>query len=70
MTPEMTDREAEILKLIASGYSNQEIAGTLYLSPNTVKSYIRSLYAKIGVSTRVYAVLWAADHGYMPRAAA
>ena len=45
----LTDREAEILALITQGKSNAEVAQLTFLSPNTVKSYIRTIYRKIGV---------------------
>ena len=45
----LTDRESEILALITQGSSNADVASQTYLSPNTVKSYIRSVYRKIGV---------------------
>jgi len=62
----LSDRESEILALITQGKSNADVAALTYLSPNTVKSYIRSVYAKIGVSTRTQAVLWGVDHGFTP----
>ena len=62
----ITDREAEILALITQGKSNAEVAALTYLSPNTVKSYIRSLYRKIGVESRTKAVLWGVAHGFTP----
>ncbi|ROS23061.1 response regulator transcription factor [Cellulomonas sp. PhB150] len=62
----LTDREAEILALITQGLSNADVAGHTYLSPNTVKSYIRSAYAKIGVESRTQAVLWGVKHGFEP----
>ncbi len=62
----ITDREAEILALITQGKSNAEVASLTYLSPNTVKSYIRSVYRKIGVESRTQAVLWGVDHGFTP----
>jgi two-component system, NarL family, response regulator LiaR len=52
------DRESEILALITQGRSNAEVAALTYLSPNTVKSYIRTDYREIGVSSRTQAVLW------------
>ena len=61
----LTDREAEILALIVQGKSNAEIAALTYLSPNSIKSYIRSSYQKIGVSSRTQAVLWGVKHGLM-----
>lgn len=62
----ITDRESEILALITQGKSNAEVAALTYLSPNTVKSYIRNVYAKIGVESRTQAVLWGVDHGFTP----
>lgn len=59
----LTPREAEMLSLIVRGYSNEEIARSRYLSPNTVKSYIRETYRKIGVTTRAQAVAWGMSHG-------
>ena len=57
-------READILRLITRGLSNQEIAETAYLSINTVKSYIRSAYRRMGVASRSQAILWAIDRGF------
>ena len=57
-------REAEILRLISQGLSNQAIAETAYLSINTVKSYIRSAYRRMGVESRSQAILWAIDRGF------
>ena len=62
----ITDRESEILALITQGKSNAEVAKLTYLSPNTVKSYIRSVYRKIGVDSRTQAVLWGVEHGFTP----
>jgi DNA-binding NarL/FixJ family response regulator len=59
----LTRRELDIINLIASGCTNAEIAQTLYLGINTVKSYIRSAYRKIGVTSRSQAVLWAVGKG-------
>ena len=63
----LTAREAEIIAMIAQGYSNQEIAERTRLSINSVKSYIRNAYRKIGVSRRSQAVAWALDHGFVAR---
>jgi DNA-binding NarL/FixJ family response regulator len=62
----LSDREAEILALITQGKSNADVAALTYLSPNTVKSYIRTIYRKIGVSSRTQAVLWGVNHGFTP----
>lgn len=62
----ITDRESEILALITQGRSNAEVASLTYLSPNTVKTYIRSIYRKIQVDSRTRAVLWGVQHGFTP----
>ena len=60
----LNSREAAILTSIAQGLSNAEIADREFLSINTVKTYIRSAYGKIGVQTRSQAVLWVLKSGY------
>jgi DNA-binding NarL/FixJ family response regulator len=65
-TEGLTDRESEILALITQGKSNAEVAALTFLSPNTVKSYIRTIYRKIGVASRTQAVLWGVGHGFTP----
>ena len=62
----LTPRESEIIALVTSGLSNNEIAERTYLSINSVKSYIRSAYRTMGVTTRSQAVLWGIDHGMAP----
>jgi DNA-binding NarL/FixJ family response regulator len=62
----LTVREAEIIALITQGLSNQEIAERSYLSINSVKTYIRTAYRKIGVERRAQAVLWGIKHGFAP----
>ncbi len=62
----LTDRESEILALITQGKNNAEVAALTYLSPNTVKSYIRGLYRKIDVDSRTQAVLWGVRNGFLP----
>lgn len=62
----LSPREAEVLALITQGLSNAEIAAQSYLSPNSVKSYIRAAYRKIGVSRRSQAVVWGLQHGFSP----
>src|SRR5688500_4853870 len=62
----LTDRESEILALITQGKSNAEVAKLTYLSPNTVKSYIRTIYRKIEVTSSTQAVLWGVRHGFTP----
>src|ERR1700733_4328762 len=62
----LSEREAEILALITQGMSNADVARLTYLSPNTVKSYIRTIYRKLCVSSRTQAVLWGVKHGFTP----
>jgi two-component system, NarL family, response regulator LiaR len=59
----LSPREAEIMRLIASGLTNAEIAQQLFLSMNTIKSHIRAAYRKAGVETRAQAVIWGFQHG-------
>ena len=60
---QLTVRERETLAHIATGRSNVEIAASMQISLNSVKSYIRSAYRKTGVQSRSQAVLWAVSHG-------
>jgi DNA-binding NarL/FixJ family response regulator len=62
----LSPRESEVLALIAQGLSNQEIADRAYISINSVKTYIRTAYRKIGVERRTQAVLWATKNGFVP----
>ena len=62
----LSSREAEIIALITQGLSNQDIADRAFLSINSVKSYIRSAYRKMGVATRSQAVLWGVENGFKP----
>ncbi|MDP3892201.1 response regulator transcription factor [Nocardioides sp.] len=62
----MSSREAEVVALITQGLTNQEIAKRAYLSINTVKTYIRSAYRKIGVTSRSQAVIWGLNNGFEP----
>jgi DNA-binding NarL/FixJ family response regulator len=60
----LTQRETQVLSLIAYGFSNSRIAEELFVSENTVKSFVRRAYRKIGVTTRSQAVRWAIEHGW------
>lgn len=60
----LSGRESEVLALICQGLSNNEISQRAYLGINTVKTYIRSAYRKIGVTTRAQAVIWGLSHGF------
>jgi NarL family two-component system response regulator LiaR len=62
----LSPREAEVIALITHGLSNQEIAQRAYLSINSVKTYIRTAYRKIGVDRRTQAVLWGVQNGFEP----
>ncbi len=62
----LSERESEILALITQGKSNADIAKIAFLSINSVKTYIRSAYRKIGAANRVDAVLWGVEHGFTP----
>jgi DNA-binding NarL/FixJ family response regulator len=60
----LSRRESEIVSLIVGGRSNQQIAEELYLSINSVKTYIRSTYRKIDATSRAHAVAWGIQHGF------
>ena len=62
----LTDRESEILALITQGKNNADVAALTFLSPNTVKSYIRNIYRKIDVASRTQPVLWGVNNGFTP----
>ncbi len=62
-TTELTEREKEILRLVATGTSNKEIARQLFISSNTVKVHVRNIFAKIGASTRTEAAMYAVRIG-------
>lgn len=61
--PSLTPRERQILTQIALGHDNQTIANELSLAEQTVRNYASSIYEKIGVASRVEAVVWARDRG-------
>lgn len=62
----LSARESEVVSMITQGVTNEEIAKACYLSINSVKSYIRSAYRKMGVERRSQAVLWGVEHGMLP----
>lgn len=66
----LTAREVEILRLLAWGRSNREIAAELVISPKTVGNHVEHIYAKIGASNRAMASLFATRHGLMSPSAA
>jgi two-component system NarL family response regulator len=58
-TPTLTTRELEVLKLVAKGMSNREIADALYISENTVKNHVRNILEKLHLHSRMEAVIYA-----------
>jgi DNA-binding NarL/FixJ family response regulator len=63
----LSERELDVLGLVARGYSNREAAARLYISEATVKTHLIHLYAKLGVSDRAAAVAAGYDRGLLPR---
>jgi DNA-binding NarL/FixJ family response regulator len=59
----LSQREADVIKLMARGYNNRQIAEVLFISEHTVKVHIRNIFRKIGVADRTNAVLWAIENG-------
>lgn len=62
----LSDRETQVLTLLARGHSNRQIASQLGITPKTAGHHVEHLYAKIGVSTRAAAALFALEHGLLP----
>jgi ATP/maltotriose-dependent transcriptional regulator MalT len=62
----LTAREVEVLRLVATGYPDARIASELVLSPRTVNTHLRSIYAKLGVSSRSAATRYAFEQNLMP----
>jgi DNA-binding CsgD family transcriptional regulator/N-acetylneuraminic acid mutarotase len=63
ITADLTGRELEILQMLSTGNSNKEIAGRLFISSNTVKVHLRNIFAKIGVTSRTEAAVYAIREG-------
>jgi HD-GYP domain-containing protein (c-di-GMP phosphodiesterase class II) len=61
----LSDREVEVLQLVAQGLSNREVAQRLYISPRTAEHHVQHIYGKIGVSSRASAALFAMEHGLL-----
>jgi DNA-binding NarL/FixJ family response regulator len=62
---DLTAREREVLRLLAGGYSNREIAGALFVTEGTVKNHVSNILTKMGVRDRTRAVIKAAERGYL-----
>jgi HD-GYP domain-containing protein (c-di-GMP phosphodiesterase class II) len=63
---ELTDREVEVLRVLARGLTNREIADVLVVSPRTVQHHLASVYDKISVRSRAGAAVFAIEHGLVP----
>jgi ATP/maltotriose-dependent transcriptional regulator MalT len=59
----LSTREVEVLRLVAQGLTNTQVAAQLFLGPRTVETHLRSIYNKLGVSTRAAATHFAVSHG-------
>jgi DNA-binding NarL/FixJ family response regulator len=62
---QLSDREIEVLRLVARGLSNRQIAATLVISRRTAEHHVQHIYTKIGASTRAAAAMFAMEHGLL-----
>ena len=62
---ELTDRECEVLRLVAGGMTNREVASTLHISPHTVGRHLQNVFTKLGVTSRAAATAYAYEHGIL-----
>lgn len=58
----LTKREMEILKAFANGFTHQEIAEAMFISPHTAKTHLKNIYQKLGINSKVEAVRWVMEH--------
>ncbi|GAA1609883.1 response regulator [Actinoplanes couchii] len=61
----LSERELQVVRLVARGYSNQRIADELFLSPETVRTYLRRMFAKLGVNDRTHLAVLAYEAGLL-----
>ena len=59
----LTAREVEVLRLVAQGLTDAQVAERLFVSPHTVNAHLRSIYGKLGVASRTAAARFATEHG-------
>lgn len=64
---ELTEREKEVLTLVAQGATNKEIAASLYISENTASFHMKNILAKLHLRNRAQVVAWALEHGFLAR---
>lgn len=64
---ELSERELEIIELVATGLTNSEIAGQLMISKRTVDNHVSNVFAKTGAKNRIALINWAMDHGKICR---
>ncbi len=64
ITQDLTDQESMILSLVAMGLTNPAIENKLHISKNTLKTHMRNIFSKLGVSDRTQAAVWALHNGY------
>jgi DNA-binding CsgD family transcriptional regulator len=64
---ELSERELEIIALVAQGLTNQEIGSTLMISKRTVDNHVSNVFTKTGAKNRVALINWAMDHGKVCR---
>ncbi|ONI80438.1 DNA-binding response regulator [Saccharothrix sp. ALI-22-I] len=62
---DLTDREVDVLRLVATGSTNREIAGRLHLSEGTVKNHVSRILGRLGLRDRTQAAVYARDHGLL-----
>lgn len=62
----ISSRETQVLEMLAEGHTNQEIAAKLFVSPNTIKTHLKNIYAKLGVTRRTQAIRQAREQRLLP----